>query len=128
MAGRSKSKFWSMHGTHKPTGIRYESGFEKQFLEQCFLQGIKVVRCEVTVPYKDSTGKWRTYEPDFSWPDFNYVIEIKGAWAMRTNHAWCQEKFLAAQVHFNGRYTLLTEKELRQGFVADLHRRLVHGD
>lgn len=128
MAGKTRNKMWSMHGTHKPTGVKFESGFEKQFLEQCFLQGIKVARCKVTVPYQDPTGKWRFYEPDFTWPDFDYVIEIKGSWAMRINHAWCKEKFLAAHTHFKGRYTLFTEKELRRGFVADLHRRLVHGN
>jgi hypothetical protein len=128
MAGRAKSKFWSMHGTHRPTGVRFESGFEKQFIDQCYMQGIKVARCTVVVPYVDSEGKVRSYEPDFVWTDFDYVIEIKGAWALRTNHAWVREKFLAAQKHFHGRYTLFTERELRRGYVADLHRRLVHGD
>lgn len=117
-----------MYGTHRPTGVRFESGFEKLFVEQCYLQGIQVERCRVVVPYQDSTGKWRSYEPDFRWPAFDYVIEIKGAWAMRANHAWAKEKFLAAHKHFSGRYTLFTEKELKRGFVADLHRRLVHGE
>lgn len=123
-----RSKFWSMHGTHKPTGLRFESGFEKKFLDQCYMQGIKVQRCTVRVPYVDSDGKQRMYEPDFYWPDFDFVIEIKGVWALRSNHAYVKEKFHAAQTFFNGRYTVFTEKELRAGFVADLHRRLVHGD
>lgn len=129
MAGRTKSrsKFWSMHGTHGATGVAFESGHEKKFIEQCFLQGIQVQRCTVRVPYIDSDGKLRHYEPDFYWPKFDYVIEIKGSWALRTNHAYVKEKFFAAQKFFNGRYTMITEKELRVGFVADLHRRLTHG-
>lgn len=126
MAGsrKARSKFWSMHGTHRATGVAYESGHEKKFLEQCFLQGIKVERCTVRVPYIDSAGKARHYEPDFYWPKFDYVIEIKGAWALKSNHAYVKEKLLAAMKHFKGRYTLLTEKELREGFVAKIHLEL----
>lgn len=126
--GKRKGKFWSMHGTHRSTGIRYESGFEKKFLDQCYLQGIRVTRCTVVVPYRDSTGKSHTYEPDFFWPDFNYVIEIKGSWALRDNHGFVREKFFAAKAQFNGRYTLITEKELKTDYVATLRRDLTHGN
>lgn len=130
MAGsrKARSKYWSMHGLHRESGVQFESGFEKKFLEQCYMQGIKVERCTVKVPYVDSEGKSRLYEPDFYWPKFDYVIEIKGAWALRSNHAYVKEKFFAAQRFFSGRYTLFTEKELKSGFVADLHRRLASGE
>lgn len=118
---RARSKFWSMHGTHKSTGVAFESGHEKKFLEQCYMQGIKVQRCETRVPYIDSEGKARHYEPDFFLPDFNYVVEIKGVWALKSNHAYVKEKFLAAMKHFKGRYTMITEVELKNGYVARMH-------
>lgn len=92
------------------------------------MQGIKVVRCKVRVPYQDSDGVWRHYEPDFYLPDFDLVVEIKGLWAIRSNHAWVREKYQAARVRFKGRYTVLTETELRSGYVAVLHKGLVSGN
>ena len=123
---RSKrSKFWSMHGVVR--GVPYESGFEKKFLEQCYMQGIKVERSKVRVPYKDADGKWHHYEPDFYWPQYDYTIEIKGSWAFKTNHANVREKYHAAAAYFKGRYTMFTEKELRGDFVAKLHAELHNG-
>lgn len=128
MGGKKKGrKFWSMQGTHRATKLPYDSGLEKKFLDQCYMQGIKVVRCTVRVPYKDGDGKWHHYEPDFYLPDFDFVVEIKGSWAFKTNHAHVREKFYAAQTHFKGRYTLITEKELRTDFVAGLHKVLTDG-
>lgn len=125
---KGKPKFWSMKGVHKGTGVVFESGFEKKFLDQCWMQGIKVTRCKVLVPYTDATGKAHTYEPDFYLPDFNYVVEVKGAWAFKDNHGNVREKFFAAAKHFEGRYTLVTERELRGDFVARLHKGLVDGN
>lgn len=119
MAG--KSKFWSMHGLHKPTGLRFESGLERKFLDQCYMLGIKVKRCQHKVQYKDSAGKVRTYEPDFELSDFNWVIEIKGKWAVRSNHAYVKEKYQAAMAKFNGRYSVMTEIELRSGYLTKLY-------
>ena len=123
-----RSKFWSMKGTHRPTGVPFESGFEKKFLDQCYVLGIRVDRCKSVVPYQDATGKWCRYEPDFLLIDYDYVVEIKGAWAFKDNHANVREKFFAAQKYFNGRYTLATEKELKGTFVADLLRTLHNGN
>lgn len=117
-----------MKGLHKETRVRYDSGFEKKFLDQCWLQGIKVTRCPDKVPYKDTEGKWRTFEPDFLLPDFEYVVEVKGAWAFKTNHGYVKEKYFAATKHYKGRFTMVTEKELRGDFVAKLHRELFGGD
>lgn len=125
MAG--KSKFWSMHGHHKGAGCAFESGFEKKFLDQCYMQGIKVTRCPITVPYVDSEGKARTFVPDFYWPRFRYVVEIKGSWAVRSNHAWVAEKTKAAQLLLPGRFSMMTEHDLKAGAVARLHRGLVYG-
>lgn len=108
-------------------GIEFESGFEKKFLEQCYQLGIKVQRCTSQVRYRDSAGKWHVYHPDFYWPDYDYVIEIKGVWAFRENHGNVREKFQAATVQYRGRYTIITEKELKTTFVADLFRQL-HGE
>lgn len=129
MAGKKRGKrFWGMKGTHKTLGLRFESGFEKKFLDQCYLQGIRVERCAEIVPYKDAEGKDRQYEPDFYLPDFDYVVEIKGSWAFRDNHGHVREKFFAAQAFFKGRYTLITEKELKADFVAKLHKELAGGN
>jgi hypothetical protein len=111
-----------MRGTFQ--GIGFESGFEKKFLEQCYQLGIKVERSKKTVKYKDAHGKWHEYHPDFFWPDLNYTIEIKGAWAFRDNHGNVREKYAAAMISFGGRYTIITEKELKTTFVADLFRSL----
>lgn len=106
----------------------FESGFEKKFLDQCYMQGIKVQRCEEKVPYLDSSGKLHHYVPDFYLPDFDYVVEIKGSWAFQDNHGHVKEKFFAAQRFFKGRYTLITEKELKGDFVARLHKELMSGN
>lgn len=108
----------------KSNGVAYESGYEKKFLEQCYQLGVKVVRSEQTVRYRDATGKWHTYHPDFYWPEYDHTIEIKGTWAFRQNHGNVREKFMAAMEFFGGRYTLITERELRTSFVADLRRKL----
>lgn len=116
-----------MKGTHKTLRIEFDSGLEKRFLDQCYMQGIKVERCRKLVPYRDSDGKAHTYEPDFYLPDFDFVVEIKGSWAFKTNHANVREKFYAAMEFFGGKYTLITEKELKGDFVAGLHKVLTDG-
>lgn len=123
-----KGRFWGIRGVHKSVKVQYDSGFEKKFLDQCYLQGIKVTRCTEKVPYIDAEGKAHTYEPDFYLPDFDYVVEIKGSWAFRDNHGHVREKFFAAQEFFKGRYALITEKELKSDFVAKLHKELVSGN
>lgn len=127
MRGKRKRFSAKYVGTHRPLGIGYESGLEKRFLDQCYAQGIKVERCKTTVPYQDDTGKWRTYSPDFRLVDFDVVVEVKGMWAVRSNHAYVNEKYHAAKAKFKGRYVLITEKELRSDYVARLHRELVGG-
>ena len=125
VGSRSKrSKFWSQHGADKRSGVKYDSGFEKKFLEQCYMLGVETVRSKARVPYKDADGKWHHYEPDFYWPAYDYTIEIKGSWAFKSNHANVKEKFHAAFAFFNGRYTLFTEKELRGDYVAKLFAEL----
>jgi hypothetical protein len=109
-------------------GIPFESGHEKKFLEQCRQLGIKVRRSTAQVSYQDSTGKWHSYNPDFYWPDVDYVVEVKGSWAFKDNHGFVQEKFRAATKHFNGRYTIITERELKTDFVIRLYRGLVNGN
>lgn len=121
-----KSKFWSMTGTHKSTGLRFESGLEKRFLDQSYMLGIKVRRCTDTVPYKGSDEKWHTYLPDFELSDFRWIIEVKGKWAVCRNHAHVREKFQAAMTKYNGRYSIMTEVELKNGYLARLYARLVH--
>ena len=122
---RARSKFWSMEGQHKSLKVRFESGLEKRFLDQCYMLGIKVERCDIIVPYKDSTGKWHQYHPDFNLPEYRYVVEIKGSWAFRDNHGFVAEKFRAAMVKFDGRYTIITEKELKTDFVSKLIKSLL---
>lgn len=126
MAGKKKPrKFDGRKGKHRSTGILYESGLERRFLDQCYLQGIKVRRCVDTVPYQDADGKWHRYEPDFVLTDFGVVVEVKGMWAVKTNHANVREKFYAARERFGeNRYVMVTEKELRSDYVARLHRAL----
>lgn len=121
-----RSKFWGMRGSYN--GIQFESGYEKKFLEQCRQLGIRVERCKVGVAYQDAQGKWHRYEPDFYWPEVDYVVEIKGTWAFRENHGNVREKFAAATVQFKGRYTIVTEKELRSDFVIRLYRTLINGN
>lgn len=111
-----------MKGTFR--GVSFESGFEKKFLEQCYLQGIRTVRSPALVAYQDSSGKWHTYSPDFYWPDLDYTVEVKGTWAFRENHGNVKEKYVAALRHFGGRYTIVTERELRSDFVSRLHASL----
>lgn len=123
--GRKASKYCSMHGSFR--GVRFESGFEKRFLEQCYMLGVRVKRCPDQVRYQDAAGKWHTYSPDFSLPDLEYTVEVKGTWAFRTNHGNVKEKYLAAMKHFGGRYTIVTERELRSDFVAKLVASLVKG-
>lgn len=129
LKGRSRShrsKFWGMRGNYN--GIPFESGYEKKFLEQCRQLGIKVRRCTAQVSYQDATGKWHSYNPDFYWPDVDYVVEVKGTWALKTNHGFVKEKFEAATKFFSGRYTIVTEKELKTDFVIRLYRGLVYGN
>jgi hypothetical protein len=114
-----------MKGTFR--GIAFESGYEKKFLEQCYMLGIRVVRSPASVAYQDSTGKWHSYKPDFLWPDHSYTVEVKGTWAFRDNHGNVKEKYVAAVKHFQGRYTIVTERELKSGFVAKLYASLVRG-
>lgn len=125
---RGKGRFWSLKGTHKETGVVFDSGFEKKFLDQCWLQGIKVRRCPAKVPYLDATGKAHHFEPDFELVDFGYVVEVKGAWAFRENHGNVREKYFAASRYFKGRFTMVTERELKGDFVAKLHAELVNGN
>ena len=125
MGGKaSRSKFSGIGGRHRSTGLVYHSGLEKRFLDQCYMLGIKVDRCKDIVPYTDASGKWHRYEPDFVLVDFGVVVEIKGLWAVRSNHANVREKFEAARARFGGRYVMMTEKELRSDYVARLHRSL----
>lgn len=130
MAGKKKpkSKFSGIEGRHKSTGIEYHSGLEKKFLDQCYMMGIKVARCKDTVPYIDASGKWHRYEPDFVLADFGVVVEIKGLWAVRSNHANVREKFEAARARFGAnRFVMMTEKELKSDYLARLYRTLVYG-
>ena len=129
LKGRSRShrsKFWSLKGAYN--GIPFESGYEKRFLEQCRQLGIKVERSKASVRYQDSTGKWHSYNPDFYWPDVDYVVEVKGTWAFRENHGFVREKFAAAVAFFGGRYTIVTERELKTDFVIRLYRGLIDGN
>ena len=113
-----RSKYWSMKG--RSNGIVYDSGFEKKFLEICRQYGVKVVRSPSAVPYVGTDGKHRTYYPDFYLTDYNYTIEIKGAWAFRDNHGFVREKYFAAMAFFKGRYTLITEREINSQFLKNL--------
>lgn len=117
-------KFRSMVGTHKMTGLRFESGLEKRFLDQCYMLGLKVRRCVDAIPYKGSDGKWHTYLPDYVLSDYNWVIEVKGRWAVIQNHAHVKEKFQAALVKYNNRYSIMTEVELKDGFLNRLYATL----
>ena len=125
--GGKRKRFWGHRGEHKTLGVAFESGLERRFLDQCYLQGIKVERCLDKVPYVDEAGKSHLYTPDFYLPDFKFVIEIKGTWTFKANHGFVREKFFAAREYFKGRYMLITEKELKQDIVAKLHRDLVNG-
>lgn len=87
-----------------------------------------MIRCPTFVPYTDSSGKPHLFEPDFYLPDFDYVVEVKGSWAFKDNHGNVREKFFAASKHFKGRFTMVTEKELRGDFVSRLHAELVNGN
>lgn len=131
MAGKRKpkSKFSGIEGRHKGTGIEYQSGLEKKFLDQCYMMGLKVARCKDTVPYTDASGRRHRYEPDFVLVDFGVVVEIKGLWAVRSNHANVREKFEAARARFGAhRFVMMTEKELKSDYLARLHRNLVYGN
>ncbi len=127
MAGK-RGKFWSLKGTHKETGVRFESGFEKKFLDQCWLRGLKVARCPDRVPYRDAEGRPHHFEPDFVLLDYGYVVEIKGLWAFKSNHGNVREKFHAAIAYYEGRFTMITERELRGDYVSKLHAELARGD
>lgn len=105
-------------------GLEYESGLEKKFLEWCYKLGVRVARCNSWVPYIDADGISHRYNPDFVLVDYDYVVEIKGLWALRENHAHVREKYHAAYKQFSGRYSLLTEKELRSDFVGIMMRDL----
>jgi hypothetical protein len=107
-------------------GVGFESGFEKRFLEQCYMLGVRTVRSPASVAYQDASGKWHSYKPDFYWPEYDYTVEIKGVWAFRENHGNVKEKYAAALKHFKGRYTIITERELKTDFVARL-RASLHG-
>lgn len=125
MAKRSRShrsRFWSMRGRFN--GVVFESGFEKKFLEQCYQLGVRVTRSDAEIRYRDAQGRLHRYYPDFYWPEYDHTIEIKGTWAFRENHGNVREKYMAAMDHFKGRYSLITEKELKTTFVADLRRKL----
>jgi len=119
------NKYSGNRGTHKETKIPYESSLEKKFLDQCYLQGIRVSRCTDRIPFVDHKNHWHTYNPDFKLLDFDYAIEIKGAWAFKTNHGFVEEKYYAARRFFGGRYTIMTEKEIKDGFLSRLHAELV---
>lgn len=121
-----KGKYWSMTGVHKPSGLRFESGLEKRFLDQCYMLGIKARRCTDAVPYKGSDDKWHTYLPDFELMDYRWIVEVKGMWAVRRNHAHVREKFQAAMTKYGGRYSIMTEVELRNGFLSRLYARLAN--
>lgn len=121
----ARSKFWSVQGEFQ--GVRYESGYEKKFLEMCFRMGVRVERCQDQVAYKDSTGKAHRYNPDFRLPEFGFTVEVKGSWAFRDNHGFVREKFMAATEHYRGRYALVTEKELKSDYVSNMLARLQDG-
>lgn len=130
MGGKaSRSKFSGIEGRHRSTGLVYHSSLEKRFLDQCYMLGIKVDRCKDIVPYTDASGKWHRYEPDFVLVDFGVVVEIKGLWAVRSNHANVREKFEAARARFGAhRFVMMTEKELKSDYLARLYRNLVYGN
>lgn len=110
---------WGLKGTLH--GLAFESGFERKFIRICRQLGIKLERSKAVVAYVES-GKRRTYHPDFYWPEVDFTVEIKGAWAFKENHGFVREKYEASVKFFGGRYTILTEKELTGDFVIRMYR------
>lgn len=123
---RVRSRFWSQKGEFD--GVHFDSGLEKKFLDRCHRSGVKAVRSKVRVPYQDSTGKWHHYEPDFYLPDFDFTVEIKGMWAFKRNHAHVAEKVNAATQFFKGRFTVMTEWELKSDYPERVFRALMLED
>lgn len=107
-------------------GLGFESGFEKKFIRICRQLGIRLERSKHEIRYQEGNpAKWHTYYPDFYWPDVDFVVEIKGTWAFKTNHGFIREKYAAAMVKLNGRYTVLTEKELTSEFILRMYKALL---
>lgn len=121
-AKTSKKRFWGKKGSSN--GIPFESGLEKKFIRICRQLGIKLERSRYKIGYKES-GRLRKYYPDFYWPDVDFTVEIKGAWAFKSNSGFVREKYAASMVALAGRYTLLTEKELNSEFIIRLYRALL---
>lgn len=122
---RRGRKFWSMKG--ELNGVKFDSGFEKKFLEKCEAAGVRVARSQAQVRYMGSDNKFRTYHPDFYLLDFDWTVEIKGCWALKNNHGFVREKFFAAQRWFKGRFFLITERELRTDAVERFFEALKSG-
>lgn len=60
---------------YKNTNITYQSGIEKEFLDFCFNNGIKVENGK-EISYQFN-GKMKTYITDFYLPKIKYIIELK---------------------------------------------------
>jgi hypothetical protein len=120
---KRKKRFWGMKGTIH--GVDFDSGFEKKFIRHCRQLGVRVERSKARVRYQDALGKWHVYSPDFYWPEVDFTIEVKGTWAFKDNHGHVKEKYEAAMALLEGRYTIVTEKELKGDFCARLFRELL---
>lgn len=108
----SKSKYMGRnHLTGYYNNIYYRSSYELKFLEYCFENNIKVEPADLKsfrIKYKDETGKFRFYYPDFYLPDLDIVVEVKPLSMLD------QERTIAKmhEAMMNYNYVLITEDEL----------------
>ena len=63
---------------HEKTGLKYRGTYEKDFLDYCFKNNIKVEKAP-SIKY-EFENKRKTYHPDFYLKDKNLIIEIKSTY------------------------------------------------
>lgn len=60
---------------YENTTLTYQSGIEKDFIEKCLQNNIKIIN-GIEIAYKFN-NKIRTYITDFYLPEYNYIVELK---------------------------------------------------
>jgi hypothetical protein len=111
-----------------PNTVRYESGLERDFLTLVrFRQDYReVIEQPETVKFTDSTGKRRSYTPDFqvTYASKIVIYEVKYRDELRQN--WDEKyreiaRFMRARAHIDGRYfRFVTEAMIRGALCENL--------
>jgi len=110
----------SFKGIEEKSGLRYDSSYEKFFIERCIEAGLNISRGPKILYYDSEEKVLRTYFCDFIVA--NYLIEIKSRWTIKT---LAQAKIDAAKSYakefgHKGFMVVIIRKQMLQEGLLDL--------